>query len=127
MARRFVELVFNDFIIGTTPTFTAAQFDELLGSANRLAIQVVADKATGTSPTLSLQVHHAADERSFVSVSLVGGFEILPTALSTTAVTILNGVADYSALFRHVRFRLALGGTNPGAHVKVYATGRDKA
>jgi hypothetical protein len=127
MARRFCELVWDDFIFGTTSVFTANRFDALLGSANRLAIQVVADKATGTSPTFALQVHHGADGRNFASILAGGSSEIPITALSTTAVTVLNGVADYSSMLRHVRLRLTLGGTNPGAHIKVYATGRDKA
>ncbi len=126
MARRFCELVYDDFIFGTTAVFTADRFNELLGSANRLAIQVVADKATGTSPTFSLLVFHGADGRNFASI-LGAGAEIPATALNLTAVTLLNGAADYSSMLRYVRLRLTLGGTNPGAHVKVYATGRDKA
>lgn len=127
MARRFVELVFDDFIFGTTPVFTPARFDEVLGSASRLAIHLVADKATGTSPTIAVQAQHTTDGRNVAPMSAGGGFEIPATALSTSSTTTLTGFVEYSAgPLRRVRLQLGLGGTNPGAHVKLYATGRDR-
>jgi hypothetical protein len=127
VARRFVELVFDDFVFGTSAVFTPIRFDLLLGSVSRVALHLVADKATGTSPTVSVQAQHSTDGRTSTSVIVGGGFEIPATALSTTSTTSLTGAVDSSAGFlRRLRFQILLGGTNPGARIKLYATGRDR-
>jgi hypothetical protein len=127
VARRFVELVFDDFVFGTSAVFTPIRYDLLLGSASRIALHLVADKATGTSPTVSVQAQHSTDGRNSSPLSAVGGFEIPATALSTTSTTSLTGAVDSSAGFlRRLRFQILLGGTNPGARIRLYAAGRDR-
>ncbi|MBL9024986.1 MAG: hypothetical protein JNL21_22510 [Myxococcales bacterium] len=127
MARRFVELVFDDAVVGTSPVFTADHFELLLGSCSRVALQALVDGVTGTLPTLSVLAEHTLDGRSWRSVSPGGTPEINRETLDPIRTNNASGVAAYtSPRFPRMRFRVTLGGTNPSARVKLYATGRDK-
>lgn len=123
--RRFTQLVFDDFVVGTGNVYTNPVHEDLLGSADRLAIQAVAAQFTGTSPTLTVQVEHSSDGRNYSSKN--GTPEVNGMSLSGSATVTASGTesgANPSA--KYVRLRIALGGTTPQAQVKVYVTGRDR-
>ncbi|MBL9028529.1 MAG: hypothetical protein JNL21_40430 [Myxococcales bacterium] len=127
MARRFVELVFDDFVVGRTAVFTPSRFDLLLGSVSRFALHLVADRVSGTGPGVSVQAQHSTDGRILSPMLVGGGSEIPTTPLSTTSTTSITGYVDYPAgALRRVRLQILLDGTNPVARIKLYATGRDR-
>ncbi len=124
--RRFVELCFDDFVVGTSSVYTSPEVELLLGTADRLALHAVVDQVTGTSPTLTVQVEHGSDGRNWASKT-PGTPEINLQAISATSTTQLTGVeGGANPSHTRVRLRIALGGTSPQAHVKVYVTGRDR-
>ncbi len=123
--RRFVELVFDDFVVGTASAYSTPEADLLLGTPDRFAVHAVVDQVTGTSPTLTVQVEHGSDGRNWSSKS--GTPEINVQSLSAAATNQFTGVeSGASPSHTRVRLRVALGGTSPQAHVKLYVTGRDR-
>ncbi|MBL9028531.1 MAG: hypothetical protein JNL21_40440 [Myxococcales bacterium] len=123
--KQFCEQVFEDFIVGTAVVFTSPVFEERMGLSDRLAIQVVADQVTGTTPSLTVQVEHGSDGRNWAAKN--GSAEINAATLSATITNNLTGVEPgTNPSHGRVRLRIALAGTNPQANVKIYVTGRDR-
>ncbi|APR86500.1 Hypothetical protein A7982_11849 [Minicystis rosea] len=122
--RTYTKTVFNDFVVGTGSTYTTSEHNKLLGSAGKIAFQVVGDQVSGTSPTLTLQIEHSSDGRNWSNRS--GTAEINAQSLSSSATNVLFASdAGATPLLGFVRLRIALGGTSPNAHVKITAVGRD--
>ena len=123
--KHYCQLVFSDFVVGTTATFTSPKFNDLLATADRSAIQAIVDQVTGTSPTLTVQVEMSSDDRNWSSKN--GTAEINGTALVNSATNILSGIEPgTNPGHSRARLRIALGGTSPQANVKIYVTGRDR-
>lgn len=119
MAQQFAVQVFDSVLVGASVYYTDPSFDDLLGSADQLALHVVADQGAGTSPSLSLVVQHSSDRRNWVSKAPSA------IAISTTAVTSTVVFDTSNQNMGFVRLQLSFGsGTNPAAHITVAATGR---
>ncbi len=128
MARHFVELVFDDFVFGAgVDAYTASKWEGVLGSVSRVALQVVVDEVSGGgSVLLSVQAEHSADGRTWADIRTAP--EVERASLSTTGTTVVDGFIAYpEPNLRLLRLRIWLDGTGPGAHVRVYATGRGRA
>src|SRR5688572_1822527 len=70
MARRFVKLVFDDFLQGAEVTYYMPAIDEeLLGSVSILTLQAVADGISGTGVDLTVQAQHSADGRTWRDIA----------------------------------------------------------
>ncbi len=123
--KHFCQLVFSDFVVGTANTYTVPELNDLLASADRLAIQAIVDQVTGTSPTLTIQVEMSSDDRNWSAKS--GTAEINAVALDSISTKILTGIEPgTNPGHGRTRLRIALGGTNPQANLKLYVTGRDR-
>lgn len=123
--RKFCELVFDDFVVGTTAVYTSPVYEEIMATADRLAIQPVVDQVSGTTPTLSVQVEHGSDGRNWSPKS--GTPEINALALGTAGTVTTTGTEPgTNPTHGRVRLKISLGGTSPQAHVKIYVTGRDR-
>jgi hypothetical protein len=78
-------LVFNDFVYApsTSPIYTDAEYNDLLGRFDQTSIFAVADSATGSSPTLTIQIMQSPDGRNWlnknISAELNGGISATGT------------------------------------------------
>ncbi len=122
-------LVFDDVISDTASQYTPTRFNRELAEGERYVIQAICDDVTGTSPTITIVYEHSADGRTFIAKN--GGIgEINTASLAVGATTNLRSTGFSSgARAGHgmARLRLALGGTSPKAHVKVWVTLRPYA
>lgn len=119
----FHTLVFDDAIEGITSVYSDSRFNAEIGSADKLQVMGVVSQVSGTSPTITVQLEHSADNRNFVNKSSTA--EIDGTALSTSAITVVKGYdAGSEPLGGRARLRITLGGTSPKARVRLWITGR---
>jgi len=124
--RLFHELVWEGYVSGSAAVYSKHGLEALLGSADQLSFAGYAAGITGTSPTLSVQVEQSFDGIRWSNRNL--NPELNSLALSTSAETNFAGwdgnpSARPTAAF--ARLRIALGGTSPAGHVRIWATGRD--
>ena len=124
--RLFHELVWDGYLSGTAPVYSKGGLEARLAAADQLSIAGYAAGALGTLPTLTVQVEQSFDQLRWVNRNL--NPEVSAVALSTSADTSFSGcdgnpAARPTAAF--ARLRLALGGTNPAAQVRIWATGQD--
>ncbi|APR86496.1 Hypothetical protein A7982_11848 [Minicystis rosea] len=124
--RRYMMTAMDEFVVSTTAVYTSQDHNQKLGSTDQLAIQVIADQISGTSPTLTLQIEHSADGRNWASKAVTP--EINVQALSSASTNVFYASdAGATPTLSFVRFKITLGGTSPVAHLKVNVTGRDEA
>jgi hypothetical protein len=117
--------VYDDAIEGTTAVYTDPRFNAEIASADKLVIMGTVSQVsvTGGTPTITVQLEHSADNRTFVNKS--GTAEINAATLSATAITPVSGNDPGTVpLGGFARLRIVLGGTNPRAKVQLWVTGR---
>jgi hypothetical protein len=120
--RKFSELVFDDTIHGDGTVYTPARFNELLGSADQLALQVSAVDVAGPGSRMTVQIEHSSDGRYWSGKN--GSPEISGVGLTQNTDNQLNA-ADTSAnpSLGRGRLRILIEG-NTSALVRIYACGR---
>lgn len=120
----YTELVFSEYVTGTTTVYTSAAVNSRLARTNQLTIQSNIDQvATGTT-AFTVQIQHSNDERNFVDKA--GSPEINRTTFTGSVPYVNFGYdAGTTPTMGFVRLAITLAGTNPGANVKIYASGRD--
>ncbi len=109
-----------------TEVFTDPDINALLGSADLLAIHAHANRATGTTTKLLVNLYHSADNKNwilltspaqYISATLVAGavndLQVLVESLSTT-----------NSRLGFVRLGILCSGSTPEVDVELYATGR---
>jgi hypothetical protein len=122
--RSFVVLAFDDFIDSSTTAYSSAAHNELLASADQLALFAVADAASAGGIRLSVQLEQSADQRNWENKS--GSAEISLLSLAATATTVKTGYDDgANPSDACVRAKLSLD--SGSAHVKLWITGRSKS
>ncbi len=121
--RRFNREVYNEtHDIGATSRYTSAEFNDVLGSSDKLVVQYRAVKIAGTSPTLTIKLEGSNNGVDWVLI------ETLVNAASLTAAQVNSALATSTAtLPAFVRFAITMGGTTPSAEVQIIACGRDNA
>ena len=113
---------FNDSLQGTTTTYSPTRFNEVLGSFDKLAIQMIAEQPGGTSPTFTVALEHSNDQRNWVSKSTL----ISAQAVSTSAPTVVSASdAGTTPTMAFVRLAVTMGGTTPSCRLKILVCGRD--
>lgn len=115
----FSELVFDQTVRNANnETFSSAKFDELLGSAYDLTLEVEVEESSGTSPTITVNVHHSNSGKGFVSLAAV-------ISAANIASPPYRSLANQTGPFgKLVRIGVVLNGTSPTARVRIWATGR---
>ena len=64
--RAFNIQVFDDIIANTTSTwYSSAEFSDLMGSADALAVAAVANSVSGTAPQLTVAAEHSCDGQNW--------------------------------------------------------------
>jgi len=120
--RRGTIRVFDDYVLGTTPVYSPSQLTKALAQFEKVALQIVADEVSGTAPTLAAMLQTSSDGRHWVDKSP----GLAATAISAgqvNALSLADSGATPSGALR--RLKIALGGTDPKARVRVSATMRN--
>ena len=119
--REFCQLLFDDTITGNATAYTDAPFNELLGSADHLTFQLIADDAAGSAPTIKAALQHSSDGQRWADKNT--NPEVPRTALGPVT-NVLKG-ADNSGNSSLARGRVAIttSGTTTSVHAKLYACG----
>lgn len=117
--RRSVISVFDEFIPDATALYTGAQWNEALGTYDKIAIQAIADQVAST-PTLTVVIEHSNDQRNWATRST-------PIAVTLTSGTNnLVGTDNGSTPgLAYARLKISLSGNS--AHLKVIVCLRDDA
>jgi hypothetical protein len=124
--RLFNQCVFDSYVSSTNATYSDPQFDAMLGSAEKLVLQVIADQVSGTSPTITVRLEHSADRRSWGNKNS-GNAEINGSSLTSgsgSSQSVVGSDAGSTPGLGFSRLNIAMGGTTPGARLRVFATGR---
>lgn len=104
--------------------YTDFSHAEAMGLADVVMVLVMSHQATGTSPTLSVDVETSPDGINWAS--WLGGTVINAQALSTSALTFLaSNPVYFQNGARFMRLKLTLAGTGPSSRLNVYWIGRD--
>jgi hypothetical protein len=120
-------LVFDDFIHGAGSYYTDARHNEDLALADRLVITLTADQASGVNPTVAIQIEQSCDGRRWSNKSPAPEVEATNLGLNptTTKTRADDGTVPTTVPTQGlVRLRLDFTGTNPSAHIKIFADGR---
>ena len=124
--RSFNILVFDDFIAGPTLTAdTRADFNDKLGSVDKLALFAVTDQVSGADGTLTVQIFHSADGINWVAKNTTPEINVQAVPETTTTVDYGSDAGTAPSLGL-VRLKLTLA-TADQAHVKLWVTGRDES
>jgi hypothetical protein len=119
--RAFHAVVFDDVVQNTTPVYTDAEHNALLGSADKMTFQVIANVLDG-GPDLTVTVQHAPDDRTWIQRG--GEAEIPGASLSVTDTNSLVRSYDSGGTAGcRVRFRVELSESGI-VRVKIIACGR---
>lgn len=119
--RLFNITVYNSGVAGTTPVYSQPALDVLLGSAEKLAVQVVCVCHSGTDPTLRVVEECSEDGVYWYEKATL----LATTALSLDEVNLFRLSDDGSTLHGGlVRLRFEPGGTSLVTTLTVYVCGR---
>ena len=118
----FNELVFDQFTRGGVKVFTPAKFDEILGSATDLAVEIEVEEASGSTPTITVECLCSSSGKAVVTLSTL----VTNGDISNVATTVYRVfVTQAGPLGKLVRLSVLIGGTsNPTARVRIWAAGR---
>lgn len=116
--------VMNELVYGTAAFYSVPTLNDALGFADALTLQLIADQASGTNPTLTARVQHSADGEHWHDRSASPEVDAVTLSPSTVTVALAPDTGAIPCLtFRRVA--ISLGGTSPSVHVRVLATGRE--
>lgn len=121
--RTYHTLVFDEMIEGTAPVYSDPSYNGLLASTEKVELAAVVDTVSGTSPTLTVRIHEGPDGihwRNKNATAEINGVSI--TAVPVPLTVGLDAGANLGS--GQARLEVTLGGTNPKAHVRIWATGR---
>jgi hypothetical protein len=121
-------VLFDGYVAGTGNVYSRWEDNDELGRVDALTIGGYTAQATGTNPTITVQVEQSFDDVRWLNRNSTA--EVSAATLSTSAETPFGG-ADGSRLTRptlaYARIRITLGGTGSvGAYVRVWASGHDR-
>lgn len=119
--RKMHMLVFDDFVVSSTTSFTRAELNDQLGSVDQLAIHCITDQVT-TAGTITVRLQHSADQLNWANKNASAEISGAAIATSATNVTFGNDAGATPSL-GFVRFSILIT-TSTQAHVKLWVTGR---
>ena len=122
--RQFHTLVFDGVLMSDalgTASYSAPEFNQLLGSADTLFLFLIGDQVTGT-PTVQVITEHSPDGK--VWANMTGVSDVLQAldngkvwAKSSTALTVVSGLV-------RLKLNFSAGASPVAAHIRIWATGR---
>jgi hypothetical protein len=121
--KKAVILAFDDHVQGNGVVYlTDTSLNLALALYDKLGVQIVTDNATGTSPTITVELQHSNDGRNWHVKSTLVSAQAVSTTASTTFFGSDNGSTPSMAL---CRLNITLGGTNPSCKVRIHVCARD--
>lgn len=121
--RTFVDVVFDDWIVGLTPVHSPSYFDTVLPRVSLLGFQAIVDNVGGIAPRITVLLQHSGDARNWADKGSVP--PISSATITGGVTTALFGADDGSEpALQYVRVLIRLEGTNPRAHVRLWVCGR---
>lgn len=116
----FTELVFDQIVRGNTEVYSSSKFEELLGSAYDLTLEVESEETTGTPADITVKLHHSNSGKGFVQLAT-----LINASTGITSPPYRSIASQAGPFARQVRVGITLGsGSSPTARVRVWATGR---
>ena len=132
--RIFQTKLFDGYVSGTTNVYTQTADADLLGSVERLTLGVVVNAVSGTNPTITVQIENSPDGTRWMNqyntvpeingVTLVAADSTLYYSTNQASTTRSSPTVPIASF---IRMRIALGGTSPGAYVRLWVVGRSPA
>lgn len=122
MPRSFNTVVFDQWVEGNTvndAVYTSAQFNDLLGRADQLRIQLIARNVEGTTYKVSVELEDSNDDQTFeFNSTLVNAATMSVSPFSTAGDT-------GSAIIGNAgRLKIYFDNAAAKAHIKIIACGR---
>ena len=121
--RTFQALVFDDTLDSSAPLYVDSSFNDELGSMEELSIFGVAVALSGTAPTLTVQVEESPNQIHWRNKTATPEINAAPLSL-TTFTNVQGRDAGGVPSSGFVRLRVAVGGTTPRVHVKLWVAVR---
>ena len=122
-------VVYDKVLAGTSPVYTAAEYNEALARPNRWALFLSASKSSGTAPALTVTVESSPDDGTWGdSVTLVNALALSLSGSTTSVVSWKPELyKNKSVRSKFIRLRFSLVGTAPSTTLKAWVTGRTDA
>lgn len=119
------ECVLDEVLHGAaTDHYTANRWNEVLGRADKLTIQVMVSNADAAG-TIAVQIEHSADQRNWLAKSTNPEInDPASSILTTSTVSSVGSDSGSNASLPFVRLRIRMT-TTARAHLKIYVCGRD--
>jgi hypothetical protein len=128
--RKYNVRAFDDFVHTTATVYSTTDFNEVLGSADQLSLFAVVDSYSGAAgaPNITVQIQHSGDGRNWVNKNPAAEINGAPIGAGMTAVASGSdgGTNPALGLIRLAVSLAAIGAAPPGAHVRIWACGREK-
>ena len=116
-------VVFDQFVPDTTAVYSSPETYALLGSADKLFVQLRASQSGGQNPTVTVALETCNDASA--STWYAKATVIATSNIATGTVTYLYGTdagSDPSGAL--VRLKITLGGTSPSAAIRLSVSGQ---
>jgi hypothetical protein len=120
--RRFSRLMMDERVDGTVPLYAAHEACAWLAGTDDIAWGVITDDITGSLVTLTVLLEDGPNGKAWEQIP-VGPYN-LPNP-NPIIVSGMPGLETGICLSGFARFGIKLGGTTPGARVRLWVTGRD--
>jgi len=126
MPRLFNELVFDEYIEGTSSVYSSQEWNALLGSADKTALHAISDTQSAGSgnPSLSVQLEVSGDGRNFTAKNGTAEINGATITVGSGQISSLGTDAGTTPSLGFARLKVTLGGSTPKVHVRIYACGR---
>ena len=120
----FSELVFDAFVRGTTEVYSAPQFNETLGKADDIVLEVEVEEAAGSSPTVTVAHYHSISGKGFAASSGTALFNLID--ISAPPYRDVKTQSGPLGGLGRIGVKLGASSGTPTARVRVWAVGRSK-
>ena len=118
--------LFDGFLKGTGSVYTQTADAGLLGAVERITVGLIFNGVTGTA-NLTLQFENSPDGTRWINQSPTAEIDALPLSTGDSFEWTTNLGSREVPIGGFVRIRLALGGTSPSGHVRLWVVGRNPA
>ncbi len=116
----YTELVIDQVVRGNTEIFSFPQFNEVLGSADNMTLEVEVEETNGSPASITVKWYHSISGKGFATLGTPVNAD---TGITSLPYRALANQAGPSGKLGRVSVTLN-GGTSPTARVRVWVTGR---
>lgn len=119
MPRKFTTTAISQYVKGTGPVFSSAEYADLLGSADEVTLQLVTEQVTGTTPKVTVNLLVSNDGVHFPNrqSSVFSNIEV------SEDFSVMSGAIAGNSAFGKVEAKFTGNEDNAGV-IKIIACGR---